>query len=722
MPCFSCATLHALLKGTEVAALRLLAVCSCAFLVSFLSACSGGGSSSSPPEELNVGAGWITIDSTRTYPTEAYLSGSAFISPTWWRCCSGSAEDTGVTVTWTNTTANTSGPAYQRVTYFCFFSCAPDKHTWSATIPIIAGDNRILMTASDPGGNIGRAYITVSPGPPPPDTTAPSVVATSPQDNATGVGVNTAIIAIFSEPMDPASITTSSFILNDSNGAPVPGSVSYSGTTASYTPDTNLAYASQYTALVTDHAHDIAGNPLQSVYTWSFTTGEAPDITPPSVLSVSPVNNEPCADPSGTISATFSEPIDAATATESSFLLRNGAGHAVIGSVWSTGAVIGFNPTLGLAYDTPYTATLTTAVTDLAGNPLSNEFSWGFTTQQSLAGSWQPVTTTGAPLSRSLHTAIWTGAEMIVWGGTGIDGRLDTGGRYKPATDSWQPTSTSGAPSARYYHTAIWTGTEMIVWGGLDQNGAYLDTGARYDPSMDSWHPMSTLGAPSPRRRHTAVWTGSEMIVWGGEDQNGALLNNGARYDPIADRWQPVSALNAPTARSLHTAVWSGSEMIVWGGVPTTTNQGGRYDPLTDTWQTMSGNAAPGGRAAHSAVWTGSEMIVWGGYGAGGYLQSGGIYNHASDSWRSTSLTCAPAGRDGHAAVWSGTQMIIWGGNNLNSGGTYDPSSGTWHATQFLGAPAATYPTRGVWSGSVMLIWGAGALSANPGTGGLFTP
>jgi len=51
---------------------------------------------------------------------------------------------------------------------------------------------------------------------------------------------------------------------------------------------------------------------------------------------------------------------------------------------------------------------------------------------------------------------------------------LNTGGRYDPGTDSWTATNTTNAPSARALHTAIWTGSEMIVWGGTDGNANYF--------------------------------------------------------------------------------------------------------------------------------------------------------------------------------------------------------------------------------------------------------
>src|SRR6266481_951875 len=86
--------------------------------------------------------------------------------------------------------------------------------------------------------------------------------------------------------------------------------------------------------------------------------------------------------------------------------------------------------------------------------------------------SWTATSTTSAPAARSAHTAVWTGSEMIVWGGFN-NSYLNTGGRYNPSTDSWTATSTTSAPAGRYFHTAVWTGSEMIVWGGF--GGAYLN-------------------------------------------------------------------------------------------------------------------------------------------------------------------------------------------------------------------------------------------------------
>lgn len=238
-------------------------------------------------------------------------------------------------------------------------------------------------------------------------------------------------------------------------------------------------------------------------------------------------------------------------------------------------------------------------------------------------------------------TAIWTGTEMIVWGG-GAGRGLPSGGRYNPATDTWVPTSMdANCPSGRQYHTAVWTGSVMIIWGGNDGGSStpYLNTGSMYDPASDTWTATSVTGnVPKARQNHTAVWTGSEMIVWGGFGCTSAtgctttgVLNNGARFDPAANNWTTAtSATGAPVARQYQTAVWDDahSAMIIWGGYGSALlNTGGRYYPATDTWSATSSTSVPTARQYHSAVWTGTYMVVWGGQGTAGALNTGGRYN-----------------------------------------------------------------------------------------------
>jgi hypothetical protein len=162
--------------------------------------------------------------------------------------------------------------------------------------------------------------------------------------------------------------------------------------------------------------------------------------------------------------------------------------------------------------------------------------------------TWVATNTTNAPSARTKHTAVWTGSEMIVWGGSAGGPGFNTGGRYNPSTDSWTATSTTNAPARRDGHTAVWTGTEMIVWGGTNNS---LNTGGRYNPITDSWTATTTTNAPAGRNSHTAVWTGSEMIVWGGA--NGAdKLNTAGRYNPITHSWTASTKTKQTKTRNIN--------------------------------------------------------------------------------------------------------------------------------------------------------------------------
>jgi hypothetical protein len=332
--------------------------------------------------------------------------------------------------------------------------------------------------------------------------------------------------------------------------------------------------------------------------------------------------------------------------------------------------------------------------------------------------TWAPTSTgSNCPSGRYWHVAVWTGTDMIIWGGLyGSGNPLNTGARYTPSSNTWMPTSTgTNCPSARSGHTAVWTGTEMIIWGGT-----YNTTGGRYNPSNDSWKLTSTgTNCPSARSGHTAVWTGAEMIIWGG-----ASDTTGGRYNPLSDTWRATSTgVGCPSARSLHTAVWTGTEMIVWGGqVYDQGNTGGRYNPTTDTWTATSvGLHVPESRCRHTAIWTGSKMIVWGGtsttVGDTEYA-SGGCYDPGNDSWTLTSIGAnCPHGRTGHCAIWTGTEMIVWGGADhyahdipspyMDTGGRYDPLSDSWVPTQGItNAPSARYGQASLWTGNELIIWG----------------
>jgi N-acetylneuraminic acid mutarotase len=342
--------------------------------------------------------------------------------------------------------------------------------------------------------------------------------------------------------------------------------------------------------------------------------------------------------------------------------------------------------------------------------------------------SWASTCLTNAPAGRSYHTAVWTGSEMIVWGGLNNGSPLNTGGRYNPSTDSWTATSTTNAPARRFEHTAVWTGSEMIVWGGEGAFFVGLNTGGRYNPSTDTWIGTSTNNAPSARQGHTAVWTGSEMIIWGGAYYSGGppeYFNTGGRYNPGTDSWMATSTTNAPIDRELHTAVWTGTQMIIWGGdrFATYLNTGGRYNPATDSWIATSNTNAATGRSLHTAVWTGTEMIIWGGV-ANTYLNTGGRYSPDTDTWIVMTTSNAPSAREFHTSVWCGSEMIVWGGfgnTYLNTGGRYNPTTDTWAATSTINSPTGRQLHTAVWTASEMVVWG-GNNDTSLNTGGRYGP
>lgn len=166
-------------------------------------------------------------------------------------------------------------------------------------------------------------------------------------------------------------------------------------------------------------------------------------------------------------------------------------------------------------------------------------------------------------------SGIWTGRQVILWGGRGNLGPLASGARLSVGGGSapvWSAVATLQAPTARTGHTAVWTGQQMIVWGGKGAEAQdYRADGASYDPAADKWTPLPTDGAPGGRSGHAALWTGSEMLILGGESASGPL-SSGHAYDPVRRRWRVLNGAGNPSPRREATAAWTGAEVLVFGG------------------------------------------------------------------------------------------------------------------------------------------------------------
>ena len=114
---------------------------------------------------------------------------------------------------------------------------------------------------------------------------------------------------------------------------------------------------------------------------WVDVVFSVPDATPPTIVVRSPAPGASGVPTTGVVSVTFSEPMDGASITNATFRLQaNGATADVAATVTTTGAVSVLTPAAALDASTTYMVTVSGSVTDLAGNPLGADSSWGFTT------------------------------------------------------------------------------------------------------------------------------------------------------------------------------------------------------------------------------------------------------------------------------------------------------------------------------------------------------
>jgi hypothetical protein len=237
----------------------------------------------------------------------------------------------------------------------------------------------------------------------PADTTRPTVSSTDPANAAAGVAINKKIAATFSEAMDPSTISATNFTLKQ-GATPVAGTVTYVGTTATFAPTSPLAINTPYTATITTGVKDLAGNAMASAFGWSFTTGAGADTTAPTVSFTDPANAATGVAINKKIAATFSEAMDPLTISTATLTLKQGT-TPVAGTVTYAGTTATFAPASALAPNTVYTATVTTGATDLAGNPLLNNFAWLFTTGAS-ADTTRPTVSSTVPANAATGVAI----------------------------------------------------------------------------------------------------------------------------------------------------------------------------------------------------------------------------------------------------------------------------------------------------------------------------
>ncbi|UFH45552.1 Ig-like domain-containing protein [Flavobacterium galactosidilyticum] len=224
----------------------------------------------------------------------------------------------------------------------------------------------------------------------------PIVISTDPINNGTDVVLNKVISATFNMPMNPSTLNASTFTVKQGVNT-VLGTISYSGSTVSFTPTIALDANTTYTATITNGAKNSSDTALLANYVWTFKTGINPTI-----IATDPLNNVINVNLLKTITANFSVAMDPATINASSFTLKQGT-TAVLGTVSYSGVTASFDPTVALQEGKVYTATITIAAKNTAGIPLATNYVWNFTTTVT-----PPVVV--LPPSISLGTAAMFGA------------------------------------------------------------------------------------------------------------------------------------------------------------------------------------------------------------------------------------------------------------------------------------------------------------------------
>jgi Bacterial Ig-like domain len=289
---------------------------------------------------------------------------------------------------------------------------------------------------------------------------------------------------------------------------------------------------------------------------------EPPDLTPPTITLTDPIDGAAGVEPGLTITVYFDEPI-ASTAPESALRLLDERGEVVPGEVWLDGAVLRFVPLDDLALLGAYTAVVSPAVTDVAGNPLAAEHRFQLAVRD---GAWEDEGTllelddTGSAQSpdaamdaRGNVIAVWSqhGPPFSIWAA-----------RHDAGTGQWQAArliEQDDAGAATLPRIAMDdAGNALAVWQQSD--GVHAQVWAsRYHGCIDTWETplrldVSQTGeAEAPRVAMNAP--GAAMVVW--RQRQGTVVEVWSRRLDRGGAWgaaQPVPLSGQP-ARTLGSSL-----------------------------------------------------------------------------------------------------------------------------------------------------------------------
>lgn len=360
-----------------------------------------------------------------------------------------------------------------------------------------------------------------------------------------------------------------------------------------------------------------------------------------------------------------------------------------------------------------------------------------------------------APIGgRYAHSAVWTGNEMIVFGGfndaSDIGEQAAGAAAYHPGTNTWRAIA---EPPERLHAGgfAVWTGDVVVAFPQPFEWGTDSPElpGAIYDPEADEWRDIALSGVGQLQAGSQVFWTGGRVLVagmWHSANENGEM-NRAALYDPATDTWERLPdaplVLGSAYGMTPPEAVWTGEEMI-YVGVPL--DDPADYmvtedlEPTSDRIAVLALNPQTGrwrelpdvplaARFSPSVAWTGSQLVV-----AGGHLYTdaqeeipqmdGAIFDPASETWEQlpdlpSGLWPGDGGDTGSAAV-AGEQLVFFGSEV--SPLLFDVATRTWSR----GDPypdGVTLDGSTVSIGDTVLVWGGvGDDGQLPVTGYAYTP
>ncbi len=321
-------------------------------------------------------------------------------------------------------------------------------------------------------------------------------------------------------------------------------------------------------------------------------------------------------------------------------------------------------------------------------------------------GSWRRIPE--APLlGRSETGAVWTGEELIVWGGRATDNGVASDGRvvdffsandgaaYDPSTNAWRPLAESPL-GGRSSPAFAWTGEEVLVLGGFDDEFEPLTDAAAYNPTTDSWRSI-----PNPPAAAlpigTSVWMDDRLLVVAADGTSAAT------YAPRDDAWKDLPRPPLPDDLYVIGSTWTGDEAIVvaYPNGITVTAVAVAWDPQASAWRELAPSPIVALNAYPGPIWTGAELIVFSRSlhetqpdGVPPDSVYGSFYDPTRDSWRIGAV---------QEAFVSPGQMTVIGDLAVGSEAAYDIGADAW--LEMPGRPEGAWGPP-VSTGDEVLFWG----------------